>query len=420
MRPGTALYDMYCSDLLYRMAETEKFDVAVVGGGVIGCAVLREFSSLGLRCVLCEKEENLVSGASSGNSGTLHTGFDAPFDSLELLCLQQARSLNETFFSEYDIPNRKSGGLIVAWNESDLEKLPELVAKAHKAGATNVKQITASDLLEKEPHLSPNALGAVYVPGESIVDPWRIPITLAQIAIAQGATLLTSCHVTSGERHGNDWHLSTSKGPIAAKVVVNCAGLYGDKLESIHRQSPFTIKPRKGQYAVFDKSAGKLLNSIIFPVPTPKTKGVLVFPTVYGNIVVGPTAEDQLNRSDTKTNEMVIETLVTHAKTVVPSLQEHAVVGTYAGLRPATEFKDYCIECLPNNGWITVGGIRSTGLSACLGIAKYVASFLPSLGFDNTSYQHLPRSGLLKVDQDWNVTHPITKFGMQSKEGGEK
>lgn len=392
--------------------ESKKFDVVVVGGGVVGCAVLQEFTSLGLSCILCEKEEYLVSGASSGNSGTLHTGFDAPLDSLELRCLQRARDLNESFFSENNIPYRKSGGFIVAWNENDLEKLPELVAKSHRAGVTDVRQISSCELLEKEPQLSHNALGAVYVPGESLVDPWRVPITLANLAVNQNATIVTSCHVTGGKRQGNDWQLSTSKGPITASVVVNCAGLYGDELEAIHRQSPFTIKPRKGQYAVFSKSAGKLLNSIIFPVPTPKTKGVLLFPTVYSNIVVGPTAEDQLDRNNAEINETVIETLVNRAYTILPSLKEHAVIGTYAGLRPATEFKDYCIECQPEKAWITVGGIRSTGLSACLGIAKHVASFLPSLGFENSN--NPPTSGLLKVDENWKITHPITKFGLST------
>ncbi|XP_078367605.1 glycerol 3-phosphate dehydrogenase-like [Oculina patagonica] len=392
--------------------ESKKFDVAVVGSGVVGCAVLHEFTSLGLSCILCEKEENLVTGASSGNSGTLHTGFDAPLDSLELRCLQRARDLNESFYSKNNIPYRKSGGFIVAWNEKDLERLPELVDKAHRAGVTDVRQITASELFEKEPWLSHNALGAVHVPGESLVDPWRVPIALANLAVNQNATILTSCHVTGGKRQENDWQLSTSQGPITASVVVNCAGLYGDELETIHRQSPFTIKPRKGQYAVFSKSASKLLNSIIFPAPTPKTKGVLLFPTVYGNIVVGPTAEDQLDRSNAEINETVIETLVAHAHTILPSLKEHAVIGTYAGLRPATEFKDYCIECQPENGWITVGGIRSTGLSACLGIAKHVASFLPSLGFEKPNKP--PRSGLLKADNNWKITHPITKFGLST------
>lgn len=228
--------------------------------------------------------------------------------------------------------------------------------------------------------------------------------------MTQNATILTNCHVTGGKRQENDWQLSTSKGPITASVVINCAGLYGDELEMIHRKSPFTIKPRKGQYAVFGKSAGRLLNSIIFPVPTPKTKGVLLFPTVYGNIVVGPTAEDQLDRNNVEISEAVIESLVTHAHTILPSLKEHAVVGTYAGLRPATEFKDYCIDCHPAKGWITVGGIRSTGLSACLGIAKHVASFLPSLGFKNSKNQ--PVSGLIEAHKDWEITHPITKFGL--------
>ena len=389
----------------------KKFDVAVVGGGVVGCAILHEFTSLGLSCILCEKEENLVSGASSGNSGTLHTGFDAPLDSLELQCLQRARGLNERFFYNNNIPFRKSGGFIVAWDEKDLDKLPELVAKAHEAGVTDVRQVTADELLQKEPELSHKALGAVFVPGESLVDPWKVPITLANIALTQNATILTSCHVTGGKRQDNHfWQLSTSKGPITASVVINCAGLFGDEFETIHRQSPFTIIPRKGQYAVFGKSAGRLLNSIIFPVPTPKTKGVLLFPTVYGNIVVGPTAEDQLDRNNAEINEAVIESLVSHAHTVLPSLKEHAVIGTYAGLRPATEFKDYFIDCHPAEGWITVGGIRSTGLSACLGIAKHVASFLPSLGLKNSSNPLV--SGVRKADRDWKITHPITKFGL--------
>lgn len=396
------------------MEEDRKFDVAVVGGGVVGCSVLHEFTSLGLRCVLCEKEENLVCGASSGNSGTLHTGFDAPLGSLELRCLQSAQELNESFFSKHNIPYRKSGGFIVAWNEEDLEKLPKIVAISHEAGVSDVRQITAQELLEKEPHLNRNALGAVHVPGESIVDPWRIPVTLANLALAQNATILTNCHVTGGKRQGKDWQLSTSKGPITASVVVNCAGLYGDELETIHRQSPFTIKPRKGQYAVFDKSAGKLLNSIIFPVPTPKTKGVLLFPTVHDNIIVGPTAEDQLDRCNAEIDRTVIDTLIYRAQTILPSLKEHSVIGTYAGLRPATEFKDYCIECQPDKAWITVGGIRSTGLSACLGIAKHVAAFLPSLGFENCNSS--PENGLTRAERKWKITHPITKFGLLTGE----
>ena len=402
--------------------QLKMFDVAVVGGGVVGCAVLCEFTSLGLGCVLCEKEEDLVCGASSGNSGTLHTGFDAPLDSLELHCLQRARTLNENFFTQYGIPYKKTGGYIVAWTGEDLNKLPELVVKAQKAGVDDVRQVTGTELLNKEPWLNSNALGAVFVPGESIVDPWRIPIALAQTAIDHGATVLTSCHVIGGQKEKDHWFLSTSKGSITAKVIVNCAGLHGDKLETIHRKSPFTIKPRKGQYAVFSKSAGGLLNSIIFPVPNPKTKGILVFPTVHGNVLVGPTAEDQWNCTKAEIDKTVINNLVKHACFVLPVLKDHEVIGTYAGLRPATEFKDYCVDCQPEERWITVGGIRSTGLSACLGIAKHVSSYLPSLGFHGFHRQgaNTPHTvekyngdGYLKVNgRKWKITHPITKFGL--------
>ena len=412
------------------MAET-LYDVAIIGGGVIGCSILHELSSLNLRCILCEKEDELISGASSGNSGTLHTGFDADFKSRELEYLQQSLSLNKKFFKRYKIPFEQLGAFVVAWSEDDLARLPDLVSRGHLAGVTDVRLVTAKELYEKEPNLNPHALGAVHIPGESIVDPWLIPASLAHIAVSRGATVTTGCAVRDGEKKNDHWLLVSSAGPVKAKVVINCAGLYGDKVESIHRISPFTIKPRKGQFAIFSQSAGHLLNSIILPVPTEKTKGVLLFPTVYANIVVGPTAEDQSDRTKADVDEEMIDNLTKCAHFILPTLKGHPVIGTYAGLRPATEHKDYCIEAQEDN-WITVGGIRSTGLSACLGIAKHVASLLPSMGLEfchNDEAEGIPEmigrsycgDGSVEFGgRKWEITHPITKFGISSGDGLKK
>ena len=314
----------------------------------------------------------------------------------------------------------------MAWSEDDLARLPELVRRSQLAGVTGVKLVTSEELLKSEPHLNSGALGAVQVPGESIVEPWLIPATLAHTAVSAGAAVVTGCDVQAAQRRSDHWALVTSTGLVEAKVVINCAGLFGDVVESIHQQTPtFSIKPRKGQYAVFSQSSASLLNSIIFPVPTEKTKGVLLFPTVYGNIVVGPTAEDQSDRLKAEISPAVIDNLTGRAMFILPSLKEHAVVGTYAGLRPATEHKDYCIQA-HKDSWITVGGIRSTGLSACLGIAKYVAGLYVDMGLKVHPSKGLalpvPRKYVGEQNvgasgRSWKITHPITKFGISTDDG---
>ncbi|KAK3716067.1 hypothetical protein QZH41_007238 [Actinostola sp. cb2023] len=411
---------------------SQVFDVAIVGGGVVGCSVLRELTSRGIKCILCEQNDDILSGASSGNSGTLHTGFDAPLNSIELDCIRIARELSEDFFIENNVPFRTSGALIVAWTKDDLEKLPGIVNHSCSAGITDVRQITRDELLKMEPCLNQDALGAVYVPRETIVDPWAFPASLAFLGLSQGGTILTGCKVEGGAQFEWGWKLSTSKGPIQAKLVINCAGLFGDIVEEISRPSPFTIKPRKGQFAVFGQSAKMLLKSIIFPVPTERTKGVLLFPSVYGNIVVGPTAEDQEDRQQATIDQTIIDGLIKRAHYMVPLLRDHGVVGTYAGLRPATEYKDYQIDFLEEKDWITVGGIRSTGLSSCLGIAKHVASCLKSK-FKNSSYtnisvkadmskKHLSSDdkAVIYRDQKWKITHPLTEFGISTSKGLEQ
>ena len=353
--------------------QAQPFDVAVIGGGVVGCAILRRMALGGTQCVLLERSADILAGASKGNSALLHTGFDAPPGSLELACIRAGYREYLDIRNAFNLPLVETGGIVVAWNDEELVKLPDIVGQAHRNGITDVRRIDTAELYAREPNLAPGALGAVLVPGEHVIDPWSAPLAYVHQALAHGALVRRSTEVQGGEREDDHWLLATTTGEITAKVVINAAGLYGDQIECIARPSPFEIRPRKGQFVVFDKPARELVYSIILPVPTARTKGVLVSPTAYGNLLVGPTAEDQDSRDVAAVDAAALDQLIARARMLVPALANHTVNATYAGLRPATQFKDYQIEALPDRHWITVGGVRSTGLTAALGIAQYVA-----------------------------------------------
>ncbi len=340
----------------------------------MGLAVLRRFAMVGLKCVLLERGADILSGASKGNSALLHTGFDAPPKSLELRCMRTGYKEYLNIRDKLNLPLVESSGLVVAWTEDELAALPAIVEKAHKNGVTDARQISAIELRLKEPNLAKSALGAVLVPGEHIIDAWSAPLAYAHQALAHGAAIMRSAEVTNGYFSKGIWQLQTVQGAITARIVVNAAGNYGDFVEAIARPSPFTIKPRKGQFVVFDKPAYKLARAIVLPVPTARTKGIVVFRTAFGNLAVGPTAEDQDDRELATCDREALLQLKARAIEILPALANIDVTANYSGLRPATEHKDYVIEALADRNWITIGGIRSTGLTAALGIAEYVSA----------------------------------------------
>jgi glycerol-3-phosphate dehydrogenase len=350
----------------------ERFDVAVIGGGVVGLAILRALTLAGARAVLLERGRDILSGASKGNSALLHTGFDAPPHSLELATMTAGYREYLAIRERLNLPLLPTGAFVVAWNADEAAKLPGIVEKAQANGIA-VERIGAAQLYRAEPNLAAGAFGAVHVPGEAVIDPWSAPLAYAWQALANGARIERSTLVRTGSFDGATWSLETSAGDVRAGVVVNAAGLFGDIVESIARPSPFTIKPRKGQFVVFDKAEADVTRAIVLPVPSERTKGVLIAPTAFGNILVGPTAEDQDDREDASVDAVRLAALIEKAHALVPALARYEVTAVYAGIRPATERKEYVLEALPERHWITAGGIRSTGLTSALGIARYVA-----------------------------------------------
>jgi glycerol-3-phosphate dehydrogenase len=362
---------------------TEIFDVAVIGAGVVGCAIARRFTLQGARVAIIEKASDILDGASKANSAILHTGFDAPTGSLELTCVRDGYREYAEIHKKMGLPLEKSGAHVIAWNDEQAARLEKVTAQAVNNGIDEIDLITASELYQREPNLSEHAKAAVSVPGESIIDPWSAPYAYLRQSIDNGGVAFLACEVISGSFGGGQWHLDTSRGSLTSNHVINCAGLYGDTLnEALLGETKFGIKPRKGQFVVYDKAAAKLLHSILLPVPTSRTKGIVVTRTIFGNVLVGPTAEDQESRTDASTDEETLRSLMASAAEIIPALGEMPVTTVYAGLRPATEHKHYRIDAHPDRNWITVGGIRSTGLSSALGIARYVFGLYDKVGAD--------------------------------------
>ena len=355
--------------------QTDAYDVVVIGGGVVGCAMVRRFTLEGARVLLLEKSPDILSGASKGNSAILHTGFDAPTASLELQCMKDGYREYLDIRSKMSLPLLETGAMVVAWNEADLHKLKGIVQQAHDNGVADVSLIDRQQVHALEPYLALNALGAARVPGEFLIDPWSAPLGYLLQALMHGAEVKFNTQVDGGRFDGQIWSLETTAGMIRGKTIINCAGLFGDVLEQkLLGQSSFSIHPRKGQFVVFDKAASRYLTNIILPVPNERTKGIVLTRTVYGNLLVGPTAEEQQDRIHAGLDSEVLQQLVDAAVERIPQLEGMPVTATYAALRPASDKKEYRVGRVEGKNWITVGGIRSTGLTAALGIAKHVFS----------------------------------------------
>lgn len=359
--------------------KSEKhFDVAVIGAGVVGCAMARRLVLDGARVVVLEKAVEVLDGASKANSAILHTGFDAPPGSIEQKCVAAGYREYLDVREALGLPLLRSGAMVLAWDDAQLAALDGLMDKARQNGVEDVIRLDKAEILAREPQLSADVLGGFLVQGEFLIDPWSSAHAYILQALANGAVILRAAEVVSGRFEAGIWVLQTPQGEVSAKQVISCAGLYGDIVDQrLLGWSDYTIKPRKGQFVVFDKAAATLASSIILPVPSKTTKGVVICRTIFGNLLVGPTAKEQESRRDASTEAATLADLRAKGIAMLPALAGCEITATYAGLRPATEFTDFQITHHETLNYTSVGGIRSTGLSAALGIAHHVQQMLP-------------------------------------------
>jgi glycerol-3-phosphate dehydrogenase len=368
------------------------YDVAIVGAGVVGAAIARELAHYRLTCALLEASPDVGAGTSKANTAIWHTGFDAKPGSLEARLVRRGHQLLAEQAPALGVPLERTGALLVAWDPEQLAALPGIRARAAANGYTEVRPLPVEELYQLEPGLGPGALGALQIPGEGILCPWTLPLALATEAVAGGVELRLETLVTGvAPGPGGEHELATPAGPVRARWVVNAAGLRADEVDRMFGHAGFTVTPRRGQLVVFDKLARPLLRHVLLPVPTATTKGVLVAPTVYGNVLLGPTAEDLGDKSDTASTAGGLAGLLDKGARILPGLLAEEVTAVYAGLRAATEHSDYQIAVHGGQRYACVGGIRSTGLSASLAIAEHVAGELGRAGLRPEPRPHVER-----------------------------
>jgi glycerol-3-phosphate dehydrogenase len=358
---------------------TERpYDVAIVGAGVVGAAIARELARYELACVLLEASSDVGAGTSKANTALLHTGFDAKPGSLEARLVHRGHDLLEEYAAEAGIPLERTGALLVAWNADQLAQLEVIEQNAHTNGYEAGRRVSVDEIYRLEPHLASGALGALEIPGESIICAFTTPLAFATQAVVNGVELrLDSALIgRSTDEEGLNVLVLAGGREVSSRYVVNAAGLHSDEVNQMFGHDGFTVVPRRGELIVFDKGSRQLVSRILLPVPTAKTKGMLVAPTVFGNLMVGPTADDIEDKAGTESTPAGTRALMDKGRTLVPALMDEEVTAVYAGLRAATEHSDYQIALHAGDRYVCVGGIRSTGLSASMAIAEHVAELL--------------------------------------------
>jgi glycerol-3-phosphate dehydrogenase len=347
-------------------ARATDVEVAVIGAGVVGCAVTLALARRGVDVVLLEAEAEPGLGASGTNSGILHTGFDSTPGELETEMLLASNALRDELLTTLRIPVLRCGAVMRAYDAGQRRALAEVAATAGRNGVS-VRQ--ADEV-------------TVEIPGEVVTDPVAYTLALGAEAERQGAQLRTGWRVDAIEQEAAGLNVRAADGEaIAARVAVNCAGLEADRIARIVGDESFAIYPRKGEFMVFDPPGGEPLAHILLPIPTGRTKGVLVFPTIDGKVIAGPTAIDLADKSDWTVRAEASEEIMAKAVAMFPPLEGAQPIAAYAGLRPAGRNVNYLIgPSSASPSVVNVAAIRSTGLSASLGIAQRVTQLVGSLG----------------------------------------
>ena len=357
-----------------------SFDVAVIGAGVVGAAIARQLSHYHVNVVWLEASDDVGTGTSKANTAIWHTGFDATPGSLEARLVQRGHALLAAYSRLAGIPLEATGALMVAWTSEELGSLHAIRDRAEKNGYSDTELLGPAVLYANEPNLGGGAKGALLIPQEGILCPFTTPLALATDAVLNGVDLRLHHPVTRVTPLGGRYLLSGPEFEVEATYVVNAAGLHADTVDSLFCAPRIEVKPRRGELIVFDKAARGLIRHILLPVPSSMGKGVLVAPTVFGNVLLGPTAENVDDRDATATTAEGLQHLIDRGRRILPRLEQQDVTALYAGLRAATQFSDYQIRADGSERYVLVGGIRSTGLSSSLAIAEHVRDLLDGLG----------------------------------------
>ena len=389
------------------------YDVCIIGGGVVGLNISREISRYRLRACVIEKEADVGRGCSKANSGIVHGGYsDEPGTLKAELCVAGNR-MYQQLDRELHFGYRKTGSLVLAFATEELATLEKLLENGRNNGVTGLRIIDRQVLLLREPHLNPAVLAALLCEDAGVTSPYEFAIALAENSLINGVELRLQEEVMAIESLGGEFQIHTNRGSLGSRFVINCAGVFSDRISAMVGLSEFRITPRRGQYVILDKDQNHLARSVIFQVPSRLGKGILVTPTFHGNLMIGPNAEEIDDKTDVGTDTETLANIVRLARRSVPGFDMRKSLTSFAGNRPVANQKDWIIDASRINGFINLIGIDSPGLTASPAIARKVCGLLQQAGLileHKTDFQPLRpaiiRKKTLDFAGDVNDTDP--------------
>lgn len=356
------------------------YDVIIIGAGVSGCASARELSRYKARICVLEKAEDVCCGTSKANSAIAHAGYDAPVGSLMARLNVQGSQLMEQLSKELDFEFKRIGSLVLCRTQEDRPKLQELYDRGVANGVEGLRIVEQEELRAMEPNISDDAVAALYAPTAGIICPFGMNIAFAENACANGVEFKFDTEVQGVRKTEKGWSVDTNQGQFEGRCVVNAAGVYADTIHNMVSDKKIKITPRRGDYCLLDKSAGNHVSSVIFALPNKYGKGILVSPTVHGNLLVGPTAIDIENKEGVNTTREGLDQVLERAGESVKNLPMRSVITSFAGLRAHEENHEFIIgEVEDAAGFVDCAGIESPGLTASPAIGMMVADIVRDL-----------------------------------------
>ena len=355
------------------------YDVAIIGGGVVGGMIARTLASYKLNICILEKAHDVATGASAANSAIVHAGYDAKEGSLKAKLNVRGSRLMPAVCKELGVKYKNNGSLVIGFNAEDRQALETLLVRGNKNGVEGLCILEKEELHALEPNLSPDVLCALYAPTGAIVCPYELTIASIGNAMDNGANLELDFAVNKIQDLGSHYEISSDKGTVSARYVINAAGVFSDEIAKMVGDDSFTIQPRRGEYVLLDKECGSLVKNTIFRTPGKMGKGILVSPTVDGNLITGPTGvdiEDKLDKSTTAEGLAFVMQQRNENTTGIPFGKS---ITSFCGLRAVGSVGDFIINN-PLPRFVNVAGIESPGLSSAPAIAEMVVELLDKAG----------------------------------------
>lgn len=355
-------------------------DVIIIGAGVTGSAVARSLSAYKANITVLEKSEDICEGTSKANSGIVHAGFDAEPGSMKAKFNSRGNQMMKQLSEELDFPFIQNGSMVICNNEKDREKLEKLMIRGEQNGITGLRIIEQDEIRKIEPNIAGNVIMALYAPTGGIVCPFNLTIALAENACKNGVKYHLGTEVRSIKKCDGSYLVETNKGIFESQIIINAAGINADEIHNMVSENKMSITARKGEYCLLDNKAGQLVKSTIFQLPSNMGKGVLVAPTVHGNILVGPTAMDIDDREGTNTTQKGLEEIFVKVSGSTEKIDKRLIITSFSGLRAHLELDDFVIgEVEDARGFIDVAGIESPGLTCAPAIGEYVAEAVANI-----------------------------------------